>query len=127
MALKTDFVVKNQGIYYARLIDIVLFSGLFIINVFTLVNIILLCKKANRGSATYMEKFIRIEIVSWVASTISSAILIAAGLYTVIMLRKLYGSDFNRTKGCLTLIVVIFFVAFGIKSTYEWVMYKLHR
>ena len=74
-----------------------------------------------------MDKFIRIEIVCWVASTISSVILIAAGLYTVLMLRKLYGSDFNRTQGCLTLIVVIFIIAFGTKSTYEWIMYKIHR
>ena len=125
IALKSDFVIRNQGIYYARLIDIVLFVGLFLINVFTLVNIILLCTK-TRETKAYMDKFIRIEIISWVASTFSSALLIAAGLYTIMMLRKLYGNDFNKTKGCLTLIVVIFCIAFGTKSIYEWGMYKMH-
>ena len=42
------------------------------------------------------------------------------------MLKKLYGSDFKRTYGCLGLIMIIFFVDFGIKSAYEWIMYKKH-
>ena len=121
---KSDFVIKNQGIYYGRLIDIVLFTGLAVTNIFTIVYIVLVCVKSKDRSK---DMFIRIEIVSWVASTISSFILIAAGTYTVFMLRKLYGNAFNRTTLFLTLIVIIFCLAFGVKSIYEWRMYSVQR
>ena len=117
-------MIKNQGIYYGRLIDIVLFAGLAVSNIFTIVYIVLVCVKSKEKSK---DMFIRIEIVSWVASTISSFILIEAGTYTVVMLRKLYGNAFNRTTLFLTLIVIIFCLAFGVKSIYEWRMYSVQR
>ena len=101
-----------------------LFVGLAAINSFTIVYIVLACVTPSANSKI---QFIRIEIVSWVACTISSSILIASGSYTVWMLRNLYGNTFNRTTGCLTLIVGIFCVAFGVKSLYEWFMYSEYR
>ena len=101
-----------------------LFVGLAVINIFTIVYIVLACVTPSANSKL---QFIRIEIVSWVACTISSSILIASGSYTVWMLRNLYGNAFNRTTGCLTLIVGIFCVAFGVKSLYEWLMYSWYR
>jgi len=40
---KSDFLIRNKGIYHERFIDRVLFAGLAVANIFTIVYIVLVC------------------------------------------------------------------------------------
>ena len=66
-------------------------------------------------------------MVSWSFSTLSKLVLIGAGTYTICMLRKLYGKDFNRTSFCLALIVFVFCLAYFCKTVFEWTLYIVYK
>jgi heme/copper-type cytochrome/quinol oxidase subunit 3 len=107
-----------------RTINKLLAGGLIIANIFLVTFIVLAYTKTADGEK---NKFVNLEIASWLLGSCSAAILIMSTLYTSWVLKRLYGEDFERTYMCIFLIVVIFCVSFATRTVYEWVMYSKYR
>ena len=72
------------------------------------------------------NEFLDLEVSSWIADSVSTFILICSATYTICKLRRVFGSDFNREANKMTCIMVIFCIAFAVKTAYQWGMFHLH-
>lgn len=64
-----------------------------------------------------------LEFVYWVTDSVTYTTLLFSAIYTVYKLRS-FGEDFNREANRMTLIMIIFCTAFGIKTSFEWIMFS---
>lgn len=111
---------------FVKKINRMLVAGIALSNLFSTAFIVFICID-NGDILKDKKKFVRLEIASWVFGTLTAIILITSSAYTVVILKRLYGNDFSRTTGFMIIIVVIFCLAFGGRTVYEWVMFFYFR
>lgn len=75
-------------------------------------------------SADPDSKLIELEMFCWVSGLVSSIILLSAITYTIIKLNKLWTGT-NQEGIRITVIAVVFGLAFITKSIYEWSEYAI--
>lgn len=97
-------------------------TGLIIANIFLLIFIGFFIKNKN----FYLDErsvFVKLEIASWILGSFSAIILISSTVYTIWVLKKLYGSDFSSTSWFMFGVLAIFCLEFFSRTAYEWTMF----
>ena len=112
---------------FVKKINRMLVVGIVLSNLFLIAFIVFFSIHHDEATEKDKKKFAKLEISSWVFGTFTAIILISSSAYTVVILKRLYGNDFSRTTGFMIIIVVIFCLAFGGRTVYEWVMFFYFR
>jgi hypothetical protein len=68
-----------------------------------------------------------LELVCWLTDSVSELTLLASAIYSIYKLRAVQGGAIIKVANRMTLIMIVFCAAFGIKTGYQWTMFYKHN
>jgi len=112
-----------------KCVDVALVVGLLVTNVLFWIFIGFLIKtnqqykdvSSQDQKEARQQDYFDLEVVCWAVETTSACCLVASALYTIYRLRML--GNFTRESNRMTLILVIFCLAYISQSSFQWIMF----